>query len=40
MREEEARLDALHTRYLEVADEAERKANLALEEAAEAGEGS
>ena len=34
MRDEEARLDALHTRYLEIAEEAERKASLAEAEAA------
>ena len=34
MRDEEARLDQLHTRYMEVAEEAERKARVAEEEAA------
>ena len=32
MRDEEARLDTLHTRYLEVAKKAQRKASLAEEE--------
>ena len=34
MVKEEARLDQLHTRYLEIAEEAERKASLAEAEAA------
>ena len=34
MGEEGARLDALHTRYLEIAEEADRKASMAEAEAA------